>query len=308
MELGYLNKIENLRKVWRNEAIDFTPWLAEEDNMNILADTIGVEISEMDTEVQVGGFNADIIAKETETDRVIVIENQLEDTDHDHLGKIITYASGTDANIIIWIVKNAREEHKKAIEWLNENIDESIDFFLIQIELWQIGDSNPAPRFNILQRPNTWVKEIRKTSKEMSDTMIFKLNYWTAFSEYVFEDQDFSRLFNKRKPNTDHWYDLGAGSSEFHFSFLLNTKRNVITVSCYINNNKELYNYFYSHKEKVENIIGAELDWRELPDKKSSRILIEKSVDLKNEDRWIEQFDWMKEMGIKFYEAFKSLE
>ena len=141
MELGYLEKIEDLRLVWKNEAYDFTPWLAEEDNMNILGDTIGIDISEISTESSVGGFSADIVAKETGTDRIIVIENQLEDTNHDHLGKIITYASGKNASIIIWIVKNAREEHRKAIEWLNENMDENIDFFLIQIELWKIGES-----------------------------------------------------------------------------------------------------------------------------------------------------------------------
>ncbi|HHT51025.1 MAG TPA: DUF4268 domain-containing protein [Eubacteriaceae bacterium] len=308
MELGYLEKIEDLRLVWKNEAYDFTPWLAEEDNMNILGDTIGIDISEISTESSVGGFSADIVAKETGTDRIIVIENQLEDTNHDHLGKIITYASGKNASIIIWIVKNAREEHRKAIEWLNENMDENIDFFLIQIELWKIGESPCAPRFNVLEQPNTWAKEIKKMSQEMSETMVFKLDYWTAFSNYVFLDPEFSRRFNKRKPSTDHWYSVGSGSSEFHFSFLLNTVRDVIAVECYIHNNKDLYNQFYSNREKIESIVESSLDWRELPDKKASRIIIEKQVDLKDKANWEKQFNWMKEMGIKFYDAFKSFE
>ncbi|MCF6464752.1 DUF4268 domain-containing protein [Clostridium sp. Cult2] len=308
MELGNLERIEDLRLVWKNEAYDFTPWLAEEDNMNILGDTIGIDISEISTESPVGGFSADIVAKETGTDRIIVIENQLEDTNHDHLGKIITYASGKDASIIIWIVKNAREEHRKAIEWLNDHMDENIDFFLVQIELWKIGDSPFAPRFNVLEQPNTWAKEIRKISQEMSETMAFKLDYWTAFSDYVFLDPEFSRLFNKRKPSTDHWYSVGSGSSEFHFSFLLNTVRNIITVECYIPNNKDLFHQFYSSKEKIENIIGIELDWRELPERKASRILVEKKVNLKDRNQWEKQFNWMREIGIKFYDAFKSFE
>lgn len=308
MELGNLERIEDLRLVWKNEAYDFTPWLAEEDNMSILGDAVGIEISEMTTESSVGGFSADIVAKETGTDRIIVIENQLEDTNHDHLGKIITYSSGKDASIIIWVVKNARDEHKKAIEWLNNHMDENIDFFLVQVELWKIGESAPAPRFNVLEQPNNWAKEIKKISQEMSETMSFKLDYWTAFSDYVFEQSEFSRLFNKRKPSTDHWYTVGSGSSGFHFSFLVNTVKNIITVECYIYNDKDLFHQFYSNKEKVESIVETPLDWRELPEKKASRILLEKKVNLKDRSQWKKQFEWMKEMGIKFYKAFKSVE
>lgn len=306
--LGNLEKVEDLRVIWKHEAADFTPWLADEDNINILGDTIGIEISEVMTEAPVGGFSADIIAKESGTDRIIVIENQLEDSNHDHLGKIITYASGREASIIIWIVKNAREEHKKAIEWLNNNMDENIDLFLIQIELWKIDNSVPAPRFNVLEQPNTWAKELKKISYEMSDSMILKLEYWTAFSEIVFKDTEFSRLFNRRKPSTDHWYSVSAGNSEFHFSFLLNTVRNIIAVECYISNNKDLYRQFYFNKEKIESVIGAPLDWRELPNKKASRILIEKAADLNDKNDWGNQFNWLQETGIKFHKAFKSFE
>lgn len=308
MELGNLQKIEDLRIIWKHEALNFTTWLAKEDNMSILGDTIGIEIGEVTTESPVGGFRADIIGKETMSDRVIVIENQLEDSNHDHLGKIITYASGIDASIIIWIVKNAREEHKKAIEWLNNNMDEEIDLFLIQIELWKINDSIPAPRFNVLEQPNTWAKEVKRISHEMSDTMAFNLNYWTEFSDYVFKDSKFSKLFNKRKLSTDNSYRVAAKSSEFNFAFLLNTSRNVITVECNISNNKELFHQFYSSKEKIESIIGLELDWKELPERKASRILIEKEVNLNDKNQWEDQFDWMKEMGIKFFEGFKSVE
>jgi len=308
MELGILDKLDDLRIVWKHEATEFTPWLAKEDNMNILGDAIGIEISEVETESAVGSFSADIVAKETGTGRRIVIENQLEDTDHDHLGKIITYASGVNANIIIWIVKNAREEHKKAIEWLNSSLDENIDLFLIQIELWKINESFPAPRFNVLEQPNSWAKEIKKISHEISDTMAFKLDYWTEFSEYAFQSKEFSRRYNKRKPSTDHWYSVGSGNSEYHFSFLLNTLRNVIAVECYIRDNKDLYKQFYSNKENIELKIGESLDWRELPNKKASRIIIEKDVDLKSKNDWESQFNWMQEYGLKFYDAFKSYE
>ena len=134
MELGKLKEIKDLRKVWAHEALDFTPWLAEEENLSELADAVGLEITLDETESSVGDFSVDIFAKETGTDRKIIIENQLEDTNHDHLGKLITYASGKDAEIIIWVVKRAREEHRSAVEWLNNHTDENIGFFLVEIK------------------------------------------------------------------------------------------------------------------------------------------------------------------------------
>ena len=151
--LGKIKKVE-LRKAWNHEASDFTNWLAEEENLRLLSDEIGVDIKLIQTEATVGRFNVDILAEEENTGNKIVIENQLEVTNHDHLGKIITYASGFDASIVIWVVKEVREEHRQAIDWLNEHTDEDLAFFLIQVELWQIGDSPFAPKFEIVSKPN----------------------------------------------------------------------------------------------------------------------------------------------------------
>ena len=131
IKLGTLKEIKELRGVWPHEALDFTPWLADEENMTLLADAVGLEITIDETESSVGDFNVDIYASETGTGRKIIIENQLEDTNHDHLGKLITYASGKDAEIIIWVVKRAREEHRSAVEWLNNHTDDKIAFFLV---------------------------------------------------------------------------------------------------------------------------------------------------------------------------------
>ena len=158
VELGRLQEVKDIRSVWPDEARDFTPWLALPENLEILADTIGIDLSVQDTEVAVGDFRADIIAYETDTDRKVLIENQLEDTNHDHLGKLITYASGTGADYIIWIVKHVRDEHRAAIEWLNNHTDEQIGFFLCEIKVFQIGDSMRAPKFEIIEKPNDWVK------------------------------------------------------------------------------------------------------------------------------------------------------
>lgn len=144
INLSRLEEIKDLRTVWPHEALDFTPWLSQDDNISLLADAVEMDITVDETESSVGDFNVDIFASETGTDRKIIIENQLEDTNHDHLGKLITYASGKSADVVIWVVKHAREEHKAAIEWLNNHTDDNVGFFLCEIKLYRIGSSEPA--------------------------------------------------------------------------------------------------------------------------------------------------------------------
>lgn len=163
VNLSRLEEIKDLRTVWPHEALDFTPWLSQDDNISLLADAIGLDIAVDETESSVGDFNVDIFASETGTDRKIIIENQLEDTNHDHLGKLITYASGKSADVIVWVVKHAREEHKAAIEWLNNHTDEKIGFFLCEIKLYRIGTSEPAVKFEVIEKPNDWTKEVKKS-------------------------------------------------------------------------------------------------------------------------------------------------
>ena len=146
LKLGKLEKIDDLRTIWPHEAQNFTKWLAQEENLGLLSETIGIELVLEERESSVGDFSADLYASEEGTGRKVIIENQLEDTNHDHLGKIITYASGKNAEVVVWIVKRARDEHRQAIEWLNQHTDEKIGFFLLEIELWRIDESSPAPK------------------------------------------------------------------------------------------------------------------------------------------------------------------
>ena len=136
MMLGKIERIDDLRTIWKHEALDFSKWLAQEENLALLSKAIGIDMILKETESSVGSFSVDLFASEEGTGRKIIIENQLEDTDHDHLGKIITYASGKGAEVIVWIVKRARDEHRQAVEWLNQHTDENIGFFLVEIELW----------------------------------------------------------------------------------------------------------------------------------------------------------------------------
>ena len=300
--LGTLKKITDLRSIWPHEALNFTPWVAE--NVDLLADAVGLDITVDETESSVGDFNVDIYASETGTDRKIIIENQLEDTDHDHLGKLITYASGKGADVVIWVVKHAREEHKAAVEWLNNHTDDKIGFFLCEIKLFQIGDSQIAPAFTVVERPNDWTKEIRKTASANS-TQQQRLEYWQAFNDYAFTDANFSRIFNKRKPTTDHWMDFSIGSSACHIAVSQIQKRKAVDVELYINDDKELFKSLFAHKDEIEKNMEMELEWKELPERKASRILIEKTVDLDDRATWPEQFDYTMDTCIKMKRAFK---
>ena len=165
-QLEVLTEVQDLRKVWPHEALDFTPWLAKDENIAILGNEIGMEIAVDGTESAVGDFSVDIIATDIATGQKVIIENQLEDTNHDHLGKLITYAAGKDAQTIIWVVKHAREEHRAAIEWLNNHTDDDIGFFLCEIHLYKVGSSNPAVKFSVIEKPNDWIKSVKKNQQQ----------------------------------------------------------------------------------------------------------------------------------------------
>ena len=245
---------------------------------------IGIDIVLEELESSVGGFSVDIYATEEGTGRKIIIENQLEDTDHDHLGKIITYASGKGAEVVVWVVKRARDEHKQAVEWLNQHTDENIGFFLLEIELWKINDSLPAPKFNVVERPNDWAKTM-KAIEGLSDTKKLQLEFWQSFNDYAFGKQEFKSIFSKRKPQPQHWYDLSVGTSTYHIGLTVNTQKKRIGTEIYINDDKLMFEKFRDNKDAIEAELGIELDWRVAT--KDSRIGALKNADIKKgEDTW----------------------
>ena len=249
MKLGKLEQITDLRSIWKHEANDFTPWLAKEENLAALSDAIGIELVLEEQESNVGDFSVDLFATEEGTGRKVVIENQLEETNHDHLGKIITYASGKDAEVIIWIVRKARDEHKKAIEWLNQHTDDSSAFFLIEIEVWKIGNSEPAPKFNIVERPNDWAKAMKNVS--ITNTQSRQMQFWQYFVDRWENNSNFAHTFRKRKAHPQNWYDLSIGSSEYHLCMEVHFQKNDINAGLYIPDNKNIYNSLLDNKKEI---------------------------------------------------------
>lgn len=268
MKLGKLQEID-IRKVWQHEQYDFSKWLASEENIQELGDALNLSLTDVETEKFVGNYRCDILCKDEITGKVVLIENQLESTNHDHLGKIITYASGLDASVVVWIVSSARQEHASAIEWLNKHTDDDLSFFLVEVHAYKIGDSDPAPQFKIIEQPNDFVKSVKAISKssDISDSERCRLEFWTQLNE-VLEER--GKPFNKRKPTTDHWYSIAMGSSECHISIDLVNKEHKIRVGVWIADNKELFDKFYENREQIETSCGFKLAWDRLDSKKAS--------------------------------------
>lgn len=301
MELGKLKEVD-IRKVWQHEQYDFSNWLSKDDNINQLGDTLNLSLTDVETEKFVGSYRCDIICKDEITGKNVLIENQLEPTNHDHLGKIITYASGLDASVIIWIVEAAKEEHSSAIEWLNKHTDGDVSFFLIEVHAYTIGDSKPAPYFKIIQQPNDFVKQVKNISKntELNDSQSNRLEFWNRFNDML---DKMGRPFNKRKATADHWYSVAVGSSQCHISIDLVNREHKIRISMWIPNNKELYDTFYLNKDTIEKSLGYLISWDKLEGKKAAcAYTFIEGLDFNNKDN----YDSLMITIIKKVEQFRD--
>lgn len=270
MKLGRLSEV-NVRELWPHEQYDFSNWLAKDENIELLSDTVGLTLVDVDKEVYVGAYRCDLVAKDETTGIRVIIENQLEPSNNNHLGQIITYASGLDANVIIWIVKEAREEHKSAIEWLNNNTNKDLNFFLIELHAYKIGDSLAAPKFEIVEKPNGFIKNSKNIggSGDMNKSESERFEFWTQFNGVIAQK---GKPFNIRKPTTDHWYNVAMGTNEAQISINLVNKESSIVVELYISDNKKMFDELYAKKDYIEQELGLTLDWQRLDDKKASRI------------------------------------
>lgn len=226
----------------------------------MLNDAIGLTLSEAEKEVYVGSYRCDLVGKDEVTGEKVIIENQLETFNHDYLGKIITYASGLDASVVVWIVKEAREEHRSALEWLNSNTSTNINFFLIEVHAYKIGDSLYSPKFEVVEKPNGFIKNAKSQSGsgEYNKSQLERLEFWNRFNEVLIGR---GKPFNVRKATTDRWYDIAIAVSGAHISMTLVNKEGCIGIELYINDDKELFDSLYAQKDEIEQKLGLSLDW-----------------------------------------------
>lgn len=305
VKIGKLTEVD-VRDLWKHEQYDFSNWLAKEENIKLLDDEIGLTLMDINKEVYIGSYRCDLVAKDETTGQIVIIENQLEATNHDHLGKIITYAAGLDAKTIIWIVKEAREEHKAAIEWLNNNSSEEIGFFLIELHAYKINDSLPAPMFKVVEKPNNFTKTSKQnySDKELNRSQNERLMFWEEFNTVIVAK---GKPFSVRKPTTDHWYDVAIGTSEAHLAINLVNKENKIVLELYILDNKKLFDHLYEDKEKIESTLQMSFSWERLDGKKASRIKHDVlGLDFSDHSNYPQLMDECIEKILKMRDVFKK--
>ena len=311
IKLSKITKVD-LRSCWQNEASDFTPWLASEENLTLLADALGMnELEVVAQEEHVGPFRADILCIDPGTDKYVLIENQLEKTDHNHLGQRLTYAAGLDAVTIIWIAEHFTEEHRAAIDWLNHITDKEFNFFGVEIELIKIGDSPAAPMFNVIAKPNGWSKDVKSSSQKSnegrSEGEVFKYDFWSAFVDYM--NNHPSKLFRTQSASYDHWMNIAIGKGSMHIALLVNTREQKVTIQLYIwdDAEKKYFDALVKYKEEAAEKIGTDLTWRRLDGKKASTIDLYKSCNLKDPAEQESIFSWYREYTEKFILFFKPI-
>lgn len=305
--LGRLETVD-LRKVWLSESGSFTPWLAQEANLSLLADTLGMDIELITREHGVGPYRADIVCKDTTDGSLVLIENQLEKTDHTHLGQLMTYAAGLDAVTIVWIAERFTEEHRAAMDWLNEITSEKVSFFGLELELWRIGDSPIAPKFNIVSKPNDWIKGGgggTGSNRAAGETQLLQQQYWLALRELLAERKS---VLKPQKAQPQHWLIVAIGRSNIHLAALVNTKKQRIAVELYLGGPeaKKWFKALEAQKEQIEKEFAAPLDWQELPTKEASRIqYVREDTSIEDRTAWPAQHAWLADTLERMSAVFR---
>jgi hypothetical protein len=297
-QLGRLER-HDLRSIWTSEATEFTPWLARPENIATLGEALGLELELEAQEKAVGPFRADILCRDISTDHWVLIENQLERTDHGHLGQLLTYASGLEAVTIVWIAARFTEEHRSTLDWLNKITDDSFRFFGLEVEIWRIGDSPAAPKFNIVSKPNDWSHSVAQAARaidegELSETRILQRNYWTSLIKLL--DEVGGPVRGNKKPQPQAWMSFPIGRSGFHLNGVMIRTKEQIRTELYISDDraKAFFGLLKSQREAIERELGCPLEWDELPSRRDCRISCYlNEVDPEDEADWPRQHEWL---------------
>lgn len=302
--LGTLRPVEP-RTMWAHEAADFTPWLAHPDNIKRLGEAIGFELEVEHTEVAVGPFAADILARETATGAYVVIENQLNRTDHDHLGKSLTYAAALGAKTVVWVATAFTDEHRKTLDWLNDNSVEDLSFFGVQVELWAIDQSLPAVRFNVVSRPSELLRPAKGIANaELTPTRRLQMEWWTAFRDALLMAK---ALPSAQSPRAQYWYNVALGKTGYHLSATANVDECVIGVRVYMMHRygaDAALNQLLESRAEIEQAVGEPLTWNPNPEASDKVILLHRKADIRIKDQWPDHLRWMVDAVVRLRRVF----
>jgi len=311
IQLGKLEPVE-VRKAWPSEPADFTPWLALDENLSLLGEAVGMELELIEIESSVGSFRLDILAKRAGTEERVVIENQFGWTDHSHFGQLLTYASGvgndgTGARTIIWIAETFTEPHRAALDWLNKCTEPGISFFGVQIELWKIGESPFAPRFNLVSKPNLWQKELTQATNNPSATGLLYQEFWTEFVRYCTQRDTVMRF---PSPPAQTWFPTPIGRSGYGVNLTISKMLKKLECQLWIDGRrvKTTFPQLLAKEKEIHKVLGSDVMFDQMPDRKNCcKIFETRDGDLSNRDEWPELFAWLKERGDAYVSYFTPL-
>lgn len=302
-KLARLEQVD-LRKVWTREAEDFTPWLARDENIELLGKALGLELEAQRQEVGVGPFRADILCKEADMDRLVVIENQIEETDHSHLGQALTYAAGLDASIVVWVARSFTEEHRAALDWLNENSSGDIGFFGVEVEVLRIADSPLAPRFSVVSKPNKWTERMQETKRaaNLTETGQLRKKYWTALIAHLKARGSFLQC---REPLPRFYLRAQRPIQGFDCGFEVKVREKYIDVYLGATGQEQmslLRRIRKSQKDAFERDLGATTEWDDTQDR--IWVCISQEGDPPDTKDWPRQHEWMRNSLEKLVSVF----
>ena len=309
IDLGTIEQVD-LREVWPHEATNFTPWL--EDNLDRLGEALGLDLDFQLAEAPVGSFSLDILARDLGSDRPVIIENQLEDTNHNHLGKLLTYAAGYDAYAAVWLVRDFRDEHRQALDWLNQRTGEDTAFFGVVVEAIRIDGSRPAPQFRVVAMPNGWRK---KTVTDGGDKVTDgtgserQERYREFFQSLVDTLRDEHRFTSSRNARPQSWFAFSSGSRGVQYSATF-MRGGRARVEVYIDRGdrdqtKRLFDSLGQRKESIETELNEPLEWDRLEARRASRISVVRNGSINDDDDTLEEIrQWMVERLLAFKRVF----
>jgi hypothetical protein len=300
---GELQPVE-LRQCWPDEARDLTPWVAGEQGLKLLGQAIGVELSCENCEVPVGPFSADILARDLTTNSLVVIENQLERTNHDHFGKTLTYAAVLGASAVVWVARVFTEEHRKALEWLNDLTRGDLQLYGVELQVWRIGQSAPAPRFEVVCSPNELVQAAaRARDSEASPTKQLQFEFWSAVRDALKQTGQFASL---QTPRGQYWFDIALGRSYMNLSLTANTFDERVGLRIYLGGRvaNAALQQLEPQRQEIEAELGERLEWNPHPEKSDKVIRLTRDADIADRSKWPEIIQWLTQRAVSFKEVF----
>jgi len=306
-DLGKLARVDP-RTVWKHEALDFTPWLVE--HIDLLGEVLGLELEITDREHAVGDFSVDVLARDLGRDKVVVIENQLEQTDHTHLGQLITYAAGLEAGVIIWVSREVREEHRQALDWLNRGEGASTEYFGVVVELLQIDSSKPAVNFRVVASPNNWSRESRRvaTTDDLSGKRAL---YQQFFQRLIDELREKHKFTNARAGQPQNWYTFSSGTRGFQYSVSFAAGGRV-RAEIYIDlgerdQNVAALEALRADQAVLEEMFGEPFEWELLDGKRACRVAVYRPGAVEDSAESLEEYHrWAVERLLRLKKVFGS--